>query len=96
MADLAVLKLDRFQPGFQTPLCNTENPLRVFRKDYRTPQSNQVGAIKKMPRRTETAQTGWLLQNNVLSNHPGASRHPSCPGLLLNGNLLARFQRASE
>ena len=29
---------------------------------------------------TETAQTGWLFQNNVLSNHPGASRHPSWPG----------------
>ena len=29
---------------------------------------------------TETAQTGWLFQHNVLSNHPGASRHPSCPG----------------
>ncbi len=28
---------------------------------------------------TETAQTGWLFQKNVLSNHPGASRHPSCP-----------------
>ena len=26
---------------------------------------------------TEIAQTGWLFQNNVLSNHPGASRHPS-------------------
>ena len=29
---------------------------------------------------TETAQTGWLFQKNVLSNHPGASRHPSWPG----------------
>src|SRR6476660_2219064 len=29
---------------------------------------------------TETAQTGWLFENNFLSNHPGATRHPSCPG----------------
>ena len=36
---------------------------------------------------TETAQTGWLFQSNVLSNHPGASRHPSCPGGAMPPNV---------
>jgi hypothetical protein len=27
------------------------------------------------------AQTGWLIQKKLLLiHHPGASRHPSCPG----------------
>jgi hypothetical protein len=37
---------------------------------------------------TETAQTGWLFQNNVLNHHPGASRHPSCPGGAMPDRLI--------
>jgi hypothetical protein len=55
-----------------------------------------------------TAQTGWWFKLNESLNHHPASRLfgcfaksldvvgcPSWPGLLLNGNPLARFQRAS-
>src|SRR5262249_47921277 len=36
--------------------------------------------IKKCSAASKFAQTGWLFKNLLLNNHPGASRHPSCPG----------------
>ena len=29
---------------------------------------------------SKSAQMGWLFKKLLLNNHPGASRHPSCPG----------------
>ena len=54
-----------------------ENPPAAHRPSW----TGGVAARSRKCRVSDrTAQTGWLFQNNGLSNHPGASRHPSCPG----------------
>ena len=53
----------------------------INRSRHRPSWTGGVAARSRKCRVSDrTAQTGWLFQNNCLSNHPGASRHPSWPG----------------
>jgi hypothetical protein len=43
-------------------------------------QEEWLRAKENIAKRPYSAQTRWLFKRILLDNHPGASRHPSCPG----------------